>query len=59
MQIGIFICFSQSYCVHHPLFHSDLWVARTVVAVLGKGFAVAAFCTIVLYSSELYPTVLR
>uniref|UniRef100_A0A672R5S8 Solute carrier family 22 member 7-like n=1 Tax=Sinocyclocheilus grahami TaxID=75366 RepID=A0A672R5S8_SINGR len=35
------------------------WVGRTVVAVLGKGFAVAAFCTIVLYSSELYPTVLR
>uniref|UniRef100_A0A8C1A7F6 Solute carrier family 22 member 6 n=2 Tax=Cyprinus carpio TaxID=7962 RepID=A0A8C1A7F6_CYPCA len=37
----------------------DQWVGRTVVAVLGKGFAVAAFCTIVLYSSELYPTVLR
>uniref|UniRef100_A0A673IPU5 Solute carrier family 22 member 7b, tandem duplicate 3 n=1 Tax=Sinocyclocheilus rhinocerous TaxID=307959 RepID=A0A673IPU5_9TELE len=35
------------------------WVGRTVVAVLGKGFAGAAFCTIVLYSSELYPTVLR
>uniref|UniRef100_A0A672JV50 Solute carrier family 22 member 6 n=1 Tax=Sinocyclocheilus grahami TaxID=75366 RepID=A0A672JV50_SINGR len=37
----------------------DQWVGRTVVAVLGKGFAGAAFCTIVLYSSELYPTVLR
>nr|XP_001337264.3 solute carrier family 22 member 7 isoform X1 [Danio rerio] len=37
----------------------DQWIGRTVVAVLGKGFAVAAFCTIVLYSSELYPTVLR
>ncbi|XP_026141396.1 solute carrier family 22 member 7 [Carassius auratus] len=37
----------------------DQWVGRTVVAVLGKGFAVAAFCTIVLFSSELYPTVLR
>ncbi|XP_077095518.1 solute carrier family 22 member 7-like isoform X3 [Siphateles boraxobius] len=37
----------------------DQWIGRTVVAVLGKGFAVAAFSTIVLYSSELYPTVLR
>ncbi|XP_050989851.1 solute carrier family 22 member 7 [Labeo rohita] len=37
----------------------DQWVGRTVVAILGKGFAVAAFSTIVLYSSELYPTVLR
>lgn len=38
---------------------SDEQVGRTVVAVLGKGFAAAAFGTIVLYSSELYPTVLR
>ncbi|XP_055029174.2 solute carrier family 22 member 7 [Misgurnus anguillicaudatus] len=37
----------------------DQWVGRTVVAVLGKGFAVASFATIILYSSELYPTVLR
>ncbi|XP_026214801.1 solute carrier family 22 member 7-like [Anabas testudineus] len=32
---------------------------RTVVAVFGKGFSSAAFATIVLYSSELYPTVVR
>lgn len=34
-------------------------VARTVVAVIGKGFSAASFSTIVLYSSELYPTVVR
>ncbi|XP_056624554.1 solute carrier family 22 member 7-like [Triplophysa dalaica] len=37
----------------------DQQVGRTVVAVLGRGFAAAAFGTIILYSSELYPTVLR
>ncbi|TRY94088.1 hypothetical protein DNTS_027317, partial [Danionella cerebrum] len=37
----------------------EQWIGRTVVAVLGKGFIVAAFCTIALFSSELYPTVLR
>ncbi|KAI7805115.1 solute carrier family 22 member 7-like [Triplophysa rosa] len=37
----------------------DQQVGRTVVAVLGKGFSVVAFATIILYSSELYPTVLR
>ncbi|XP_068445520.1 solute carrier family 22 member 7-like [Clinocottus analis] len=33
--------------------------ARTVVAIIGKGFSSASFTTIVLYSSELYPTVIR
>ncbi|XP_033821657.2 solute carrier family 22 member 7-like [Periophthalmus magnuspinnatus] len=37
----------------------DMAVIRTVVAVIGKGFSSAAFGTLVLYSSELYPTVLR
>ncbi|XP_055029182.2 solute carrier family 22 member 7 [Misgurnus anguillicaudatus] len=37
----------------------DQKVGRTVVAVLGQGFLVGAFATIILYSSELYPTVLR
>nr|XP_046235363.1 solute carrier family 22 member 8-like [Scatophagus argus] len=38
---------------------SDMSVVRTVVAVIGKGFSSASFATIVLYSSELYPTVVR
>ncbi|XP_032849934.2 solute carrier family 22 member 7 [Tyto alba] len=32
---------------------------RSVVAIVGKGFSEAAFTTIFLYTSELYPTVLR
>ncbi|XP_069395192.1 solute carrier family 22 member 7-like isoform X2 [Paralichthys olivaceus] len=37
----------------------DLWHLRTVVAILGKGLSEAAFTTVFLYTSELYPTVLR
>ncbi|KAM9769970.1 uncharacterized protein ACNS7B_007035 [Menidia menidia] len=37
----------------------DMAVPRTVVAVIGKGFSSASFATVVLYSSELYPTVVR
>ncbi|XP_035515646.1 uncharacterized protein LOC118326710 [Morone saxatilis] len=37
----------------------DMSVVRTVVAVIGKGFSSASFGTVVLYSSELYPTVVR
>ncbi|XP_045903521.1 solute carrier family 22 member 7-like [Micropterus dolomieu] len=38
---------------------TDMPVVRTVVAVFGKGFSSASFATVVLYSSELYPTVVR
>uniref|UniRef100_A0A8C9NNY5 Solute carrier family 22 member 7 n=1 Tax=Serinus canaria TaxID=9135 RepID=A0A8C9NNY5_SERCA len=31
----------------------------SVVAILGKGFSEAAFTTVFLYTSELYPTILR
>ncbi|XP_078535044.1 solute carrier family 22 member 7-like [Lissotriton helveticus] len=34
-------------------------VLRTTIAVIGKGFAGAAFTTIYLFTAELYPTVLR
>ncbi|XP_071361772.1 solute carrier family 22 member 7-like [Trachinotus anak] len=37
----------------------DMSVVRTAVAIVGKGFSSASFATIVLYSSELYPTVIR
>ncbi|KAM9856825.1 solute carrier family 22 member 7-like [Aulostomus maculatus] len=37
----------------------DMSIFRTVVAITGKGFSSASFATVVLYSSELYPTVIR
>lgn len=42
-----------------PISPTDMTIVRTVVAVVGKGFSSAAFATLVLYSSELYPTVVR
>ncbi|KAL2083667.1 hypothetical protein ACEWY4_021440 [Coilia grayii] len=32
---------------------------RTIIAVLARGFSAVSFCTLILYSSELYPTVIR
>ncbi|XP_067106805.1 solute carrier family 22 member 7-like [Osmerus mordax] len=37
----------------------DMPIVRTTVAVIGKGFSAGSFVTVVLYSSELYPTVVR
>ncbi|RXN29833.1 solute carrier family 22 member 7-like protein [Labeo rohita] len=37
----------------------DKSVARTVIAVLGKGCSATSFGTVILYTSELYPTVVR
>lgn len=37
----------------------DLWLPRTVISVLGKGFSEASFTCVFLYTTELYPTVLR
>ncbi|KAM7385221.1 hypothetical protein PAMP_001315 [Pampus punctatissimus] len=37
----------------------DLWYVRAVVAILGKGLSEASFTTIFLYTTELYPTVVR
>ncbi|XP_076598602.1 solute carrier family 22 member 7-like [Chaetodon auriga] len=36
-----------------------LWHVRAAVAILGKGLSEAAFTTITLYTTELYPTVVR
>ncbi|KAK0138876.1 Solute carrier family 22 member 7 [Merluccius polli] len=41
------------------LLPKEMSTIRTVVAVLGKGFSSATFATVVLYTSELYPTVVR
>ncbi|KAL1257775.1 hypothetical protein QQF64_011019 [Cirrhinus molitorella] len=37
----------------------DKSVARTVIAVLGKGCSATSFGTVILYTTELYPTVVR
>ncbi|XP_012689680.1 solute carrier family 22 member 7-like [Clupea harengus] len=36
-----------------------MWVFRTVVGVLGKGLSEASFTIMFLYTTELYPTVVR
>ncbi|KAM3930694.1 solute carrier family 22 member 7-like isoform 2-T2 [Leptodactylus fuscus] len=36
-----------------------LWPLRTSIAIIGKGFSEAAFTVIILYTAELYPTVIR
>ncbi|NXH15112.1 S22A7 protein, partial [Bucco capensis] len=41
------------------LIPTSLTSLRSIVAVLGKSFSEAAFTTVYLYTSELYPTVLR
>lgn len=38
---------------------SDQGTARTALGALGKMFAEAAFTTMFLYTTELYPTVMR
>lgn len=42
-----------------PLFLSDMLAWRTTLAVIGKGFSESSFTTVYLFTSELYPTVLR
>lgn len=37
----------------------EYWTFRTVIAVLGKGLSEASFTTVFLYTTELYPTVMR
>uniref|UniRef100_A0A0E9R510 Major facilitator superfamily (MFS) profile domain-containing protein n=1 Tax=Anguilla anguilla TaxID=7936 RepID=A0A0E9R510_ANGAN len=36
-----------------------MWYFRTIVAVLGKGLSEASSTSVFLYTSELYPTVVR
>ncbi|XP_074532223.1 solute carrier family 22 member 7-like [Halichoeres trimaculatus] len=37
----------------------SLWHVRSIVAILGKGLSEASFTTVFLYTTELYPTVIR
>ncbi|XP_043916212.1 solute carrier family 22 member 7-like [Protopterus annectens] len=37
----------------------NLGYVRSIIAAVGKGFSEASFCTAFLYTSELYPTVIR
>ncbi|XP_030604300.1 solute carrier family 22 member 7-like [Archocentrus centrarchus] len=47
-------------CIGINIFISkDLWHVRVVVAALGKGLSEASFTTVFLYTTELYPTVIR
>lgn len=48
--------FFHSFHVH---FFLGLWHIRATVAVLGKGLSEASFTIIYLYTTELYPTVVR
>lgn len=43
----------------HNLFFSDKGSIRTAMGALGKMFAEAAFTAVFLYTTELYPTVMR
>nr|XP_046273594.1 solute carrier family 22 member 7-like [Scatophagus argus] len=48
------------FCLFINLFVSkEKWVIRTVVAVLGKAMSEASFTIMYLYTTELYPTVVR
>ncbi|XP_012705248.2 solute carrier family 22 member 7 [Fundulus heteroclitus] len=51
---------SAGLCLFINIFISqDKWVIRTVVAVLGKSMSEASFTIMFLYTTELYPTVVR
>lgn len=52
-------CFTLLSYVHYILYTVDLWHMRAAIAILGKGLSEAAFTTIFLYTTELYPTVVR
>lgn len=39
--------------------YTALGPLRTTIAIIGKGFSEAAFTVIILYTAELYPTVIR
>ncbi|KAL3063417.1 hypothetical protein OYC64_003060 [Pagothenia borchgrevinki] len=51
---------STGLCLFINLFVAkDKWIVRTVVAVLGKSLSEASFTIVFLYTTELFPTVVR
>ncbi|KAM4603659.1 solute carrier family 22 member 7-like [Polymixia lowei] len=47
-------------CIFINLFvPKDKWVVRTIVAILGKGLSEASFTIMFLFTTELFPTVVR
>lgn len=51
---------STGLCLFINIFITqDKWIVRTVVAVLGKAMSEASFTIVFLYTTELYPTVVR
>ncbi|XP_077427248.1 solute carrier family 22 member 7-like [Vanacampus margaritifer] len=57
-QVGMLMMLAVSLGINIVI-PKDMSTLRTVVAVIGKGFASASFGTTVFYSSELFPTVVR
>ncbi|XP_066497658.1 solute carrier family 22 member 7-like [Hoplias malabaricus] len=57
-EVGVLLLAGSNLIVN-VFIPKDQWIIRTVIGVLGKGFASMAFSTLVLFSSELYPTVIR
>ncbi|XP_037320836.2 solute carrier family 22 member 7-like isoform X1 [Pungitius pungitius] len=45
--------------ITNMLLPPGLWQVRAAVAILGKGLSEASFTTVILYTAELYPTVVR
>ncbi|XP_070835114.1 solute carrier family 22 member 7-like isoform X2 [Chaetodon trifascialis] len=74
MKIGVYVCLDKigrrpgevgallltGLCLFINIFISqDKWLIRTVVGVFGKALSEASFTIMGLYTSELYPTVVR
>ncbi|XP_061686402.1 LOW QUALITY PROTEIN: solute carrier family 22 member 7-like [Syngnathoides biaculeatus] len=57
-QVGMLTMLTLSLGIN-ILIPKEMSTLRTVVAIMGKGFASGSFGTTVLYSSELFPTVVR
>lgn len=58
-SVTFFIPFEPFLSWRTFTFLVDLWHLRSVVAIIGKGFSEASFTTAFLYTTELFPTVIR